>query len=106
VRASFRRFFPASSATLVPESTLSAIRSIWGRYQSWGSISSMPVQPTQVVVRLVDKPKDTGLCAWTGGLLEQLVILSGGPSASVDHFACDANGEDGCLFRVSWSRDL
>src|SRR5690606_21570545 len=49
VRSSFRRFFPASSATLVPERTLSAIRSVWGRYHSWGDVSSMPIDASSVV---------------------------------------------------------
>jgi hypothetical protein len=36
VRASFRRFFPASAATLVPERTLSAIRNVWGALPQLG----------------------------------------------------------------------
>jgi serine/threonine-protein kinase len=102
VRASFRRFFPASAATLVPERTLSAIRNVWGRYQSWGAISSMPVSPTEVVVRLADSLKDPVLCAWTASMLEQLVVLSGGRKPTVAHDACEAHGAEACLFRVSW----
>src|SRR5690606_27372827 len=78
VRASFRRFFPASAATLVPESTLSAIRNVWTRYQSWGSISSMPVSAGEHIVRLTGPLPDPAVCAWTAGMLEQLVVLSGG----------------------------
>jgi predicted hydrocarbon binding protein len=55
-------------------------------------------------VRLTEKPRDPALCAWTGGLLEQLVILSGGGRPTVEHFACDALGAAACLFRVSWDR--
>jgi diguanylate cyclase (GGDEF)-like protein len=104
VRASFRRFFPASAATLAPERTLSAIRNVWGRYQSWGQISSMPVQATEVVVRLAHTLREPALCDWTIGLLEQLVILSGGAGASVRHDACTCEGADACLFRVTWTR--
>src|SRR5690606_11288366 len=104
VRASFRRFFPASSATLVPENTLSAIRSVWARYQAWGTISSMPVHSTTMVVRLTDKPPDALVCAWTGGLLEQLVVLAGGRHTQVEHHECDARGDRACLFRVTWRR--
>jgi serine/threonine-protein kinase len=104
VRASFRRFFPASAATLVPERTLSAIRNIWGRYQSWGNISAMPVDSNQVVVRLGDPLADPALCAWTSGLLEQLVVLSGGKGANVDHEECVVTGGDACMFRVGWQR--
>jgi diguanylate cyclase (GGDEF)-like protein len=102
VRVSFRRFFPASATTLVPGSTLSAIRSVWGRYQSWGVVSSMPVQSSETVVRIASTPKAPDLCAWTTGLLEQLVILSGGKSPLVDHEACEARGDDACLYRVQW----
>jgi diguanylate cyclase (GGDEF)-like protein len=102
VRGSFRRFFPASAATLVPESTLSAIRNVWSRYQSWGDISSMPVQPTEHVVRLSSMLRDPLMCAWTSGLLEQLVVLSGAKQTTVVHDLCAADGAEACMFRVRW----
>jgi diguanylate cyclase (GGDEF)-like protein len=104
VRASFRRFFPASAATLVPERTLSAIRNVWSRYQSWGTVSSMPIHATETVVRITGTPKNPELCVWTSGMLEQLVILSGGRGVAVDHEACEARDDDACLFRVMWGR--
>ena len=104
VRASFRRFFPASAATLVPERTLSAIRNVWSRYQSWGTVSSMPIHASETVVRIAGTPRHPELCVWTQGLLEQLVILSGGRGIAVDHEACEARDDDACLFRVMWNR--
>jgi diguanylate cyclase (GGDEF)-like protein len=104
VRASFRRFFPASSATLVPERTLSAIRTVWGQYQSWGIVSSMPVNASETVVRIADALPNADLCAWTEGLLEQLVVLSGGRGPIVDHEACITRGDPACLYRVTWER--
>jgi uncharacterized protein (TIGR02265 family) len=104
VRASFRRFFPASAATLVPERTLSAIRTVWSRYHTWGTVSSMPVHATENVVQLTGTLRDPGLCAWTSGLLEQLVTLSGGSSVVVDHRACEARGDDGCTYHVTWDQ--
>lgn len=104
VRASFRRFFPASAATLVPERTLSAIRNVWGQYQSWGTVSSMPVNGSETVVRIADGLQDADLCAWTEGLLDQLVVLSGGRSPIVDHEACVTRGDSACLYRVTWNR--
>jgi uncharacterized protein (TIGR02265 family) len=106
VRASFRRFFPASAATLVPERTLSAIRNVWGQYQSWGTVSPMPVNPTETVVRIADALRDPELCAWTEGLLEQLVVLSGGRGPIVDHEACITRGDAVCLYRVTWNRQV
>ena len=104
VRISFRRFFPASSGTLMPERTLSAIRNVWGRYHSWGAISSMPVLGTEAMVRLTGTPREAQLCAWTIGMLEQLVLLSGGAEPGVEHEACECRGDDACRFRVRWSR--
>jgi diguanylate cyclase (GGDEF)-like protein len=104
VRASFRRFFPASSATLVPERTLSAIRNVWSRYQSWGTVSSMPIHATETVVRVAGTPRSPELCAWTVGLLEQLVVLSGGRGIAVDHEACETRDDEACLYRVMWNR--
>ncbi|HEY5951289.1 MAG TPA: protein kinase [Kofleriaceae bacterium] len=104
VRASFRRFFPASAATLVPERTLSAIRNVWSQYQTWGTVSPMPVNATETVVRIAEPLRDPELCAWTEGLLEQLVVLSGGRTPIVDHEACITRGDAACLYRVTWNR--
>jgi diguanylate cyclase (GGDEF)-like protein len=104
VRVSFRRFFPASAATLVPDRTLSAIRNVWSRYHSWGNVSCMPIQATETVVRITETPREPDLCAWMIGMLDQLVILSGGRKTIVDHEACEARGDDACLFRVTWER--
>ncbi|MBA3540978.1 MAG: protein kinase, partial [Deltaproteobacteria bacterium] len=102
VRSSFRQFFPSSATTLMPERTLSAIRNVWGRYQSWGSISSMPVLATESLVRMTGTPRNAELCVWTAGMLEQLVVLSGGRTPSVEHHTCEALGHDACRFRVRW----
>ncbi|HEU4733779.1 MAG TPA: DUF2378 family protein [Kofleriaceae bacterium] len=104
VRASFRRFFPTSAATLVPDRTLSAIRNVWSRYHSWGQISSMPVTATEVVVRLVDTMRDPRMCEWTCGMLDQVLVLSGASAPSIEHEACEARGDAACLFRVTWGR--
>jgi len=82
VRATFRRFFPASAATLVPRARSRAIRSVWGRYQRLGVISSMPVQATETVIRIAGTLRNPELCSWTAGMLEQLVTLSGAKSRS------------------------
>ena len=104
VRASFRRFFPASVATLIPERTLSAIRTVWSRYHTWGTVSSMPVQATENVVRITGTLRDPALCAWASGMLEQLVTLSGGSAPLVEHRECEARGYNACMFHVTWDR--
>jgi hypothetical protein len=64
----------------------------------------MPVNPTETVVRITDSMGDPGLCAWTEGMLDQVVVLSGGRGQVVDHEACIARGDPACLFRVTWER--
>jgi hypothetical protein len=96
--------FPASAATLVPERTLSAIRNVWSQYQSWGAVSCMPVSSGEMVIRIAETPRDHDLCAWTSGMLGQLVVLSGGRTPNVDHEACEARGDRFCLYRVMWQR--
>lgn len=107
VRASFRRFFPSSAATLMPERSLSAIRNVWGRYHSWGEIMSgmaSSAGPAGVsVVRLTGTPRNPELCAWTSGMLEQVVVLSGGRDPLVTHDTCEALGADACEFQVRWT---
>ena len=36
---------------------------------------------------------------------EQLVTLSGGRGPNVDHEACEARGDDACLYRIIWERN-
>jgi predicted hydrocarbon binding protein len=81
---------------------LSAVRNIWSRYQSWGVVSSMPVSPTESVIKMVETLQEPELCSWTRGMLEQVVVLSGGTGTYVDHEACEARGDPACLFRVTW----
>ncbi len=102
VRASFRSFFPSSAATLVPERTLSAIRNVWGRYQSWGTIVSAPVYSTESIISMTGTLRNSELCQWSSGLLEQLVVLSGGRSPRVVHDSCEALGHADCKFHVRW----
>ena len=104
VRASFRRFFPASASTLVVERTLSAVRSVWSRYQSWGVVSSMPVHATETMVQITDTPRVAVLCDWTVGMLGQLVTLSGGKDPEVEHHACEAKGDAALVPRAMGAR--
>ncbi|HEY5947393.1 MAG TPA: diguanylate cyclase [Kofleriaceae bacterium] len=104
VRATFRRFFPASAATLAPERTLLAVRNIWSRYQSWGEVTSMPVRPGHQVVKIANTMRLPELCAWAQGMIEQLVVLSGGTAVKVGHEACEVRGDRACLYEVSWQR--
>ncbi len=102
VRSSFRSFFPSSTATLMPERTLRAIRNVWERYQSWGNISSSSVATTESLVRITGTLRNELLCAWSSGLFEQLVALSGGRNGSVTHETCEALDAPACVFRVRW----
>ncbi len=78
---------------------------MWSRYQSWGSISSMPVHANEMVVRITDTPREPELCCGRAAMIEQLVILR---RAAADPAwitkAARARGDDACLFRVIWAR--
>jgi hypothetical protein len=103
VRTSFRSFFPASSATLHPDRTLSAIRSIWARYHTWGDVSAIPVRGGETVVRITETLRERALCAWTCEMLATLAVLSGGIGVEVKHEHCEADDADACVFRVTWT---
>ncbi len=102
VRATFRRFFPASSATLVPSGTLAALPHIWQRYHSWGRVEIVPRGEGAADVRVVDAPRDDGVRAWVQGMLEQVIVLSGGADVSVA--VVDSDPAGGCTygFRARW----
>ena len=44
--------------------------------------------------------REPSLCAWTAGMLEQLVVLSGGKMPTIAHDSCEARGDDACAFDV------
>jgi serine/threonine-protein kinase len=102
VRTSFRSFFPASAATLHPDRTLSAIRSIWSRYHSWGNVSAIRIRNGETIVRLTETLRQRELCEWTREMLDTVVTLSGGSDVATRHDACEADGGDACVFHVSW----
>jgi predicted hydrocarbon binding protein len=64
----------------------------------------MPVRATEVAVKMTDTLRTPDLCAFASGLFEQLVVLSSGRAAHVEHEACEARGDQLCLYRVSWER--
>ena len=64
----------------------------------------MPINATETVVRITGTPRSPELCMWTNGMLEQLVVLSGGRGVAIDHEACESRADNACLFRVMWGR--
>jgi serine/threonine protein kinase len=105
VRATFRRFFPASAVTLAPGGTLSALPSIWPRYHSWGTVRVVPHVSDRMTVLIQRTPAVACLCDWTMGAIEQLVLLSGGDKVAVEHERCEARGAPECAFEVTWHWD-
>jgi diguanylate cyclase (GGDEF)-like protein len=105
VRATFRRFFPASSATLAPTGTMSALPSIWARYHSWGTPSVIQHRGDAVTVLIRGTLREPLLCDWVQGAFEQLVVLSGGDGVEVTHERCEARGDAECSFDVRYKWD-
>jgi len=102
IRASFRRFFPASAPTLAPKRTLAALSTVWHRYQSWGQVTTKPMKDLQVAVEVSGGVDDAAICSWTRGMLEALVMLSGGADVQVAHVRCRSRNDDRCLFELAW----
>jgi diguanylate cyclase (GGDEF)-like protein len=102
VRASFRRFFPTSAATLAPAGTMAALPRIWRHYHSWGMVEIASRGSDAATVRIAQTPRDESLCACVAGMLEQLVLLSGGREQVVEHTSCESRGGDLCHFEVRW----
>jgi diguanylate cyclase (GGDEF)-like protein len=105
VRSTFRRFFPASTATLAPASTLNALPSIWPRYHTWGQLNVVPRSGQSATLRIRNTPKSAALCDWTLGMLEQLITLSGGDEVTVEHPSCEKTGGRACRYEMRWLWD-
>ncbi len=103
VRSTFRRFFPASAATLSPVTTLGALAHIWPHYHSWGQVESIKIDERTVILRLPETPADKEICRFSTGLLEQITLLSGGLEAFVIHTKCQCRGDAACEFQVTWT---
>ena len=102
IRTTFRRLFPASGATLAPSGTLSALPAIWAQYHSWGAVATSSIGNDQSFVTVTATLREPVLCALATGMLEQLILLSGGGSAVVRHDACEARGDGACEFEAAW----
>jgi diguanylate cyclase (GGDEF)-like protein len=103
VRATFRRFFPASAATLAPEGTIKALPQIWPHYHSWGAVHLTGVRSDHASIRVRGTPRKKPICAWTQGMLEQLLVLSGGDAVEIDHPQCEVNRDEACVFTCRWA---
>lgn len=77
VRATFRRFFPASVATLSPVTVLQALPQIWRQYHTWGEVQVGPQKAESATIFVRRAPPEPVLAAWIQGMLEQLVVMSG-----------------------------
>ncbi|MEM9695412.1 MAG: protein kinase, partial [Myxococcota bacterium] len=84
LRATFRRFFPASVATLSPASVLQSVPKIWLQYHSWGEVQVGIPQPEYATVEVRRGLRDALIDSWVRGMLEQLLILAGGEDVFVD----------------------
>ncbi|MBW2454130.1 MAG: protein kinase [Deltaproteobacteria bacterium] len=102
VRATFRRFFPASITTLAPRGTLQALHEIWPHYHSWGTLEVVADTDREAVVCLTGSPPEPMLTALIAGMLEQLVVLSGGREVTVRETGGATTDEGCCQFEIAW----
>lgn len=102
IRSTFRRLFPASGATLAPGGTLAALPSIWRQYHGWGAVATMVDGAGRGFVTITGTLGDPVMCAVTDGMLEQLLLLSGGDNTRSRHLACEAQGDAACEHEVHW----
>lgn len=103
VRATFRRFFPASVATLSPQSVLQALPQIWRQYHSWGDVLVGPPRPDGANVFLRRGLDDPTLASWLQGMLEQLVELAGADEVSFSRPDDVELAHDNWTFEGRWA---
>jgi uncharacterized protein (TIGR02265 family) len=105
VRATFRRFFPAAPATLSPRSTVAALEQIWAHYHSWGVLEVVMKSNESATLTITDTPKSAAVCSWVRGMLQQVIIMSGGEEPQQMKLACEAKGGECCRYELSWQFD-
>jgi diguanylate cyclase (GGDEF)-like protein len=100
--ATFPRFYGADPAALSPWQVLASADLFWHRYHSWGKVTVERAGDHGARVTIAGGPSDTLICACTTGILEEVVLLSGGLSSHVVEEACLADRAPACVFRATW----
>ncbi|HVK74915.1 MAG TPA: hypothetical protein VM734_16415, partial [Kofleriaceae bacterium] len=67
-----------------------------------GAVATSSIGNDQSFVTVTATLREPVLCALATGMLEQLILLSGGGSAVVRHDACEARGDGACEFEAAW----
>ena len=103
VRATFRRLFPASAATLSPQSTLTALPRIWAQYHGWGGLEISSEDDTHATITVTAPVMSEGLHGLVGGMLEQLLLLCGAKDVNLELLSCRERPGTCCRVALSWT---
>jgi serine/threonine-protein kinase len=102
ISATFARLFGADPTTVAAETVLAALPSFWDRYHDWGGIDVV-VHPGSADVSLKGYSGSPDVCAIVGAELERIVELTRAGAVGAAHTACACNGDEQCVFRLSWT---
>ena len=100
VRATFRRFFPATPETLSSRSIVAAVDKIWAQYHSWGSVETAVKGSSQASVTITEVVDSAPILGWVVGMLEQVLHFSGGVDVAV---AYELTDEGAWRVELSWT---
>jgi len=100
--STFSRFYGADPRARPLGEVLAAANVFWHRYHSWGVVTVDQTGEGSVDFVISDSPRNEYLCSSTIGILEQIATLAGVRDAEVSHLACEAQGDDACVFEVTW----
>jgi serine/threonine protein kinase len=100
--ATFSRFFGADPTMLSPWHVLEATDLFWRRYHTWGKVEVRRQEGEGADVVIGEGPREPLVCASSGGILEEVVLLAGAAQVEVVHSRCEALGSDACVFSIRW----
>jgi hypothetical protein len=100
--STFSRFYGADPRARPLGEVLAAANVFWHRYHSWGVVTVEQTGEGSLDFVVSETPRNEYVCSSTIGILEQIATLAGIRDVDVSHGACEAHGDDACVFEVIW----
>jgi diguanylate cyclase (GGDEF)-like protein len=92
-----------------PEAVLDKITLTASKFSTVADMEALEVTPGRAVVCAREREgfsRARHHCNWTQGLLSQVTMLFGLPPANVEQSECVLQGDERCVYTVTWDKDL
>ncbi len=92
-----------------PEAIYGAMTQAGSKFTTVSVLEALEVAPGRAVIREYAAPgfvRTVHHCDWAKGLLSQPTCLFGLPPAIVEESTCQARGDEGCVYEITWDASM